>query len=80
VSHLNDKDSLNDRINVTMRIRKPSDSLVLSNMNIVIGLDYVTSGVVQMQMETLAIVQIEGGSFAGNSISKIKTLGTLALK
>jgi len=46
----------NDRINITMVLRKPDSAMYLSGLDLIIGLDYQTSQTVKMQMESLAIV------------------------
>ena len=39
-----------------MRVRKPADNLVLSQVTVIAGFDYQTVGVVDMDMKSLAIL------------------------
>eukprot|EP00350_Pseudokeronopsis_sp_OXSARD2_P001683 CAMPEP_0170543990 /NCGR_PEP_ID=MMETSP0211-20121228/2917_1 /TAXON_ID=311385 /ORGANISM="Pseudokeronopsis sp., Strain OXSARD2" /LENGTH=198 /DNA_ID=CAMNT_0010847523 /DNA_START=410 /DNA_END=1003 /DNA_ORIENTATION=+ len=64
-----------------MRLKKPSDGLVLSQLDLVLGLDYQTFETVKMQMESLAIVSFStADAFPDSSISKIKAVGELGLR
>jgi hypothetical protein len=76
-----DRDHLGDRWNISMRVRKPSAGADLRQATIVLGFDYETSDVVKMQMESLAVVSIDGLNSGGStSVKRVKTIGTLELR
>ena len=75
------RDGLNERWNITLRVKKPFANAALSQATIILGFDYSTNSLIQMNMETLAIVNIADVLVSSTtSAQKIKTVGTLKLK
>lgn len=60
VNHQSDTDNLNDRINVTVRIRKPESGLRLESLKLVMGFQYALSEVVSLKMNTLGYIDAIG--------------------
>ena len=75
-------DLKNDRINITLRLRKPFSNAYLENVNLIIGLDYETSDVIPMRMKSAAILTASSArqNLNGLAINKIKAIGSLELK
>lgn len=75
-----DRNGTPERWNITMRIRKPNAKSVLNSVLLLIDFDYSTKDVVKMEMESLAIINIDIPSGTSNPAKSIKTIGTLELK
>lgn len=60
-----------------MRVRKPTEGVVLSQASLVLAFDYQTSNVIKQRMETLVIVQVNFPLYDTNPVKSLKTLGTL---
>lgn len=54
--------------------------MVLTQASVILGFDYETTGVVDMQMETLAISETNIPLYDTNPVRSIKAIGTLELK
>ena len=53
-----DNDGIYDQWNITMRIRRPQADFKLEQANVILGFDYRTDDIVNMQMESLAVAQV----------------------
>lgn len=69
-----DRDGLADRWNVSLRVRKPVEGTELAGGTVALGFDYQTSNVVKMQMETLAVLDLEN---LPRDVRSVKTVGSL---
>ena len=49
-------DLKNDRINVTIRLRKPFAGASLENLNLAVGVDFETSDVIPSKMKAAALI------------------------
>ncbi|CDW72377.1 UNKNOWN [Stylonychia lemnae] len=74
------RDGMAERWNISMKVRKPADNLLLSQVTVIAGFDYQTVGVVDMQMKSLAILQKSIPIYDTNPVSRIKAIGSLQLK
>lgn len=64
-----------------MRVKKPFGNAALSQATVLLGFDYSTSTVIQMSMESLAIVNIADVLISSTtSAQRIKAIGSLELK
>lgn len=75
-----ERDGIADRWNITMRIRKPKNTTVLRSLDLVMDFQYVTSDVIDMKMDSLAIVRVDIPIAETNQPRSIKTIGTLDFK
>jgi len=58
-----------------MRVKKPDDSLHLQNANVILAFDYETDGAVSMQLEGLAVLQVQVPSMLAVPAREIRTVG-----
>ena len=65
---------------MSVRIKNPSPTYSLTAVNLVLGFDYETSGVIDMKMDSLAVVQINTPIADINPILSVKSIGTLNLR
>jgi hypothetical protein len=80
ISQDSNRDGLNDRWNITIRVRKPYAEAVLTSANVLASFNYELSSNVVMKMESLAVVQTSVPFSAMNPVTSIKTVGSLKLK
>ena len=76
-----DNDGNFDQWNITMKIKKPQSDYKLEQANVILGFDYRTDDIVNMQMESLAVAQVYVPAQSMSvSASKIRLSGTLRFK
>eukprot|EP00347_Sterkiella_histriomuscorum_P023807 403333320 len=75
-----DRDGLNERFNISIRIRKPAAGLLLNQATVIAGFNYKTIGVVDMEMESLAIMQQNIPTYNSNPVTSLKAVGSLDFK
>lgn len=74
------KDGIPEQLNFTMRIKKPLPHLAVSQVNLIMAMDYELDGLIQMKMSGLANVNFEALASSKLSASNFKAQGHLNMR
>lgn len=74
-----DFDGIVDQYNISMRIKKPDNSLKLRKVDLIIAFDYQLNQIIKLKMEGLAIVSLDTLASDNLNPTLIKTSGNMNL-